>query len=120
NGGAAFAASKAYARTVAAFLAREHPDLVVDRQARDVRPGKVLVDWLQNDPFRSTVAPYSLRGTPTATVSTPVTWDEVEAVATGAAPADALAFGVDDVLARLEDAGDPFARALTSRQELTV
>jgi bifunctional non-homologous end joining protein LigD len=118
HGGAGFEASKAYARTVAAFLAREHRDLVVDRQARGARAGKVLVDWLQNDRFRSTVAPYSLRGTPTATVSTPVTWEEIASVASGDAPEEALAFDVDAVLGRLDDAGDLFAPVLSTRQSL--
>jgi bifunctional non-homologous end joining protein LigD len=63
NGTATFPEAKAYARTVAAFLARELPDSVIDRQSRSLRSGKVLVDWLQNDRFRSTVAPYSLRAT---------------------------------------------------------
>jgi bifunctional non-homologous end joining protein LigD len=118
NGGADFETTKAYARTVAAFLARERPDLVVDRQDRRLRSGKVLVDWLQNDRFRSTVAPYSLRATQEATVSAPVTWEEIRAVAEDDVPEDALAFGVDDVLARLEASGDPFRRVLELRQEL--
>jgi bifunctional non-homologous end joining protein LigD len=116
--GATFAASKASARSVAAALARDLPDRVVDRQARDLRGGKVLVDWLQNDRFRSTVAPYSLRATPEASVSTPVTWDEIAAVATGAADDSSLTFSVDDVLARIEAHGDLFAPVLELRQRL--
>jgi len=112
-----FDETKAYARTIAAFLRKERPDAVVDRQARELRPGKVLVDWLQNDRFRSTVAPYSLRATATPGVSTPVTWAEVEDVADGAAES-ALRFGLDDVLRRIERDGDLFAPALELRQEL--
>jgi bifunctional non-homologous end joining protein LigD len=117
NSPAGFDETKAYARTLAAFLADELHDLVVDRQARSIRAGKVLVDWLQNDRFRSTVAPYSLRATPVPRVSAPVGWDEVEAVADGA-PESALSFGVDDVLARVGLEGDPFSSVLTMRQTL--
>jgi bifunctional non-homologous end joining protein LigD len=112
-----FDETKAYARTMAAFLADELRNLVVDRQTRSIRQGKVLVDWLQNDRFRSTVAPYSLRATPVPRVSAPVAWDEIEAVADGE-PESALSFGVDDVLARIALDGDPFSGALTMRQTL--
>lgn len=118
NGGVAFDASKTYARTVAAFLAEELPDLVVDRQARGLRRGKVLVDWLQNDRFRSTVAPYSLRATPDATISTPLTWDEIAAAAVGDIEAGELAFHLDPVLERIERHGDLLAPVLTLRQGL--
>jgi bifunctional non-homologous end joining protein LigD len=118
DGLATFPEAKAYARTVAAFLASEAPDLVVDRQARALRSGKVLVDWLQNDRFRSTVAPYSLRATPTPNVSTPLEWSEVRAVAEGSADEAVLAFDVDEVLARVERDGDRFAPVLTMTQSL--
>ena len=120
NGGATFAEAKAYARTVAAFLVRELPERVVDRQARSLRAGRVLVDWLQNDRFRSNVAPYSLRATMLPQVSTPVDREEVRAVATGDAPEVSLVFGVDDVLARIEVDGDRFAPVLTLRQSFEV
>jgi bifunctional non-homologous end joining protein LigD len=112
-----FDETKAYARTLAAFLADDLGDLVVDRQARTLRPGKVLVDWLQNDRFRSTVAVYSLRATPAPRVSAPVTWEEIVAVAAGAPP-DALEFGLEDVLDRLDRFGDLFGDVLTQRQRL--
>lgn len=118
NGGATFDTTKTYARTVAAFLADELPDLVVDRQARGLRRGKVLVDWLQNDRFRSTIAPYSLRATPDATISTPVTWDEIAAAAAGDIEADELAFRLDRVLDRIERHGDLLAPVLSLQQRL--
>jgi bifunctional non-homologous end joining protein LigD len=114
---ASFDETKAYARTIAAFLVEELRGLVVDRQARELRAGKVLVDWLQNDRSRSTVAPYSLRATPSPLVSTPVTWDEVGEVADGG-PETAVEFGVDDVLARIERYGDLFEPVLRVRQRL--
>jgi bifunctional non-homologous end joining protein LigD len=107
-----FDAAKSYARTVAAALASELPTLVVDRQARTIRTGKVLLDWLQNDRFRSTVAPYSLRAVDPPAVSTPVTWDEVHAVGTGDVPPSSLSFGLEDVLRRTGSTGDLFEPAL--------
>jgi bifunctional non-homologous end joining protein LigD len=114
---ATFEETKAYARTVARFLAEEDPQRVVDRQAKELRAGKVLVDWLQNDRFRSTVAPYSLRATPNATVSMPVTWEEVESVAAGA-DESALEFPAPAALERIEERGDLFASVTTLRQRL--
>jgi len=115
---ATFDAAKSYARTVAAALASELPELVVDKQARTLRPGKVLLDWLQNDRFRSTVAPYSLRATDPPAISTPVTWDEVSAVASGDASASSLSFDLEDVLGRVASMGDLFAAALSDGARL--
>jgi bifunctional non-homologous end joining protein LigD len=100
--------SRALARAIAAELAAADPDLVSDSTRPRERSGKVFVDWLQNAPRRSTVAPYSLRATDVPLVSTPLSWDEVEdAVARGSA--EQLAFGPADVLARIERHGDLFA-----------
>ena len=115
-----FDAAKSFARTVAGALASELPQLVVDRQQRTLRTGKVLVDWLQNDRFRSTVAPYSLRATDPPSISTPVTWDEVAAVVAGGAPPTSLSFTLDDVLRRLESEGDLFSAALSAGSNLST
>ena len=115
NADASFDDTKRFARTVAAALASELPN-VVDRQTRALRAGKVLVDWLQNDRFRSTIAPYSLRATQPASVSTPVTWPEVEA----ASAEGELTFTVDDVVARLDAHGDLFEPVLSKRQTLPL
>ena len=119
NTAVTFDETKAYARTIASFLAREHSALVVDRQARHLRGGRVLVDWLQNDAFRSTVAPYSIRATRRPRLSAPVTWDEVRRVADDDAPPEALSFDLEAVLERLGRDGDLFAPVLTERQRLT-
>jgi bifunctional non-homologous end joining protein LigD len=110
---------KAFARGVAEALARRHPEAVVAEMEKSRRTGKVFVDWLQNDPTRQSVAPYSLRGLPWPTVATPVTWDEVEA-ACSRGRAETLTFLGDDVLARLERDGDLLAPALELRQTLPV
>ncbi|WP_410633073.1 non-homologous end-joining DNA ligase [Amycolatopsis sp. cmx-4-83] len=94
-----------YAKALADRLAAETPDLVVARMTKNLRPGKVFIDWSQNNPFKTTVAPYSLRGRDEPTVSTPVTWDEVRACR----HVSHLRFTAGDVLARVEDTGDLFA-----------
>jgi bifunctional non-homologous end joining protein LigD len=106
-----------YARALAQELSGETPDRVVWRMEKVLRPGKVLIDWSQNNPAKTTVAPYSLRARPDAPVSTPIGWDEVEAVLDGADPGS-LRFRTEDVLARVEDYGDLFDIAGTQRAVL--
>jgi bifunctional non-homologous end joining protein LigD len=103
-----------YARALAQRLEKEHPDLVVWNMKKEVRTGKVLVDWSQNNAAKTTIAVYSLRARPAPTVSTPVTWDEVTACED---PAD-LRFTSADVLARVAEHGDLFAPCLDGGQQL--
>src|SRR4051794_6855495 len=103
-----------YARQLAQRLEKEHPTLVVWNMKKELRTGKVLVDWSQNNSAKTTVAVYSLRARPAPTVSTPVTWDEVESCAD---PAD-LRFTSTDVLARVADMGDLFEPTLRGGQVL--
>ena len=100
--------TSAYAKGLAQRLEKEHPSLVVHRMTKALRPGKVLVDWSQNSAAKTTVSVYSLRARLRPTVSTPVTWAEVE----GCASPDDLVFTSDDVLARVEEHGDLFAPLL--------
>src|SRR3954468_23806314 len=79
--------TKPFARAVAELLEREKPALVVSNMKKSLRAGKVLVDWSQNDPHKTTVCVYSLRAKETPTVSTPVTWDEVATCARKRDPA---------------------------------
>jgi bifunctional non-homologous end joining protein LigD len=108
---------KAFARALAETLAQQRPDEVVAEMDKTRRTGKVLVDWLQNDPTRQTVAPYSLRGMPWPTVATPVTWKEVERAAADGS-AEALTFLAEHVLERVERSGDLFAGVLELEQDL--
>lgn len=98
----------AYARRLAERLEAAHPGLVVSRMTKSLRPGKVLIDWSQNSGTKTTVAPYSLRARPMQTVSTPVTWEEVEGCAD---PAD-LRFLAAEVLERIDRLGDLLAPLL--------
>jgi bifunctional non-homologous end joining protein LigD len=108
--------TKTFARSVALLLEREQPDAVTSVMARVKRAGKVFVDWSQNDFGKSTVAPYSLRGWDVPTVSMPVAWDEVSAVA-ASGRARELLFLADAALHRAA-AGDLFAPVLTVEQAL--
>ena len=114
---ATYAQTKTFARRVAEVLEQRFPQLVVSRMTRRLRAGKVLVDWSQNDDHKTTVTVYSVRARDRPTVSTPVSWDEVERCRDDANPA-ALTFDTDQVLARVRARGEEFALALTAGQEL--
>ena len=117
DGAATYDATKAFAHAVARALERAFPALVVERMQKSLRPGKVLVDWSQNDRNKTTVCAYSLRARSRPTVSTPVRWEELERAArTGRA--DALTFEAADVLARVARDGDLFAPVLSLAQRL--
>ena len=101
--------TSALAKVLAEALEQAHPDLVVSRMTKAVRPGKVFLDWSQNNAAKTTVSAYSLRARPRPTVSTPVSWDEVAACRA----AEDLVFTSDDVLDRVERHGDLFAGLLS-------
>jgi bifunctional non-homologous end joining protein LigD len=103
-----------FALAVAELLERVRPGEVTAVMRKDVRTGKVFVDWSQNSRHKTTVAVYSLRARARPTVSTPVTWDEVSAAAGG----EPLSFEAADVLERVAGHGDLFAPVLTVEQEL--
>jgi bifunctional non-homologous end joining protein LigD len=109
--------TKPFAQAVAQAMERSNPELVVSRMAKELRKGKVLVDWSQNDEHKTTVAVYSLRARERPTVSTPVDWDEVERAAEEG-DAELLRFESHEVVKRFEEDGDPFAPVLELRQEL--
>lgn len=94
--------ASALAKELAERLESDESELVVSRMTRALRPGKVLIDWSQNNAAKTTVAPYSLRAREQPTVSTPIAWDEVESCKR---PAD-LTFTAEDVLARVASSGD--------------
>lgn len=100
--------TSSYTKGLAQRLEKESPELVVHRMTKSLRDGKVLVDWSQNSAAKTTVSVYSLRAREHPTVSTPVTWEEVESCSK---PGD-LVFTSDDVLARVEEHGDLFAALL--------
>jgi bifunctional non-homologous end joining protein LigD len=97
--------ASAQAKAYAERLEEDKPDLVVSRMTKSLRAGKVLIDWSQNNGSKTTVAPYSLRARTHPTVSTPVTWEEVESCR----DVSDLIFTAPDVLTRVSAHGDLFA-----------
>lgn len=105
--------TKPFAHGVARLFEAQHPDLVVSVMKKELRKGKVFVDWSQNDRHKTTVAVYSLRARERPTVSTPLLWEEVEE-----GDSDALVFEAAVVLERAEEHADLFEAVLTLEQEL--
>src|SRR5580700_9694222 len=109
--------TKSFAHAVARLLEQEHPELVVSDMKKVVRTNKIFVDWSQNDQHKTTISVYSLRARERPTVSTPVTWDEVEQ-ALKKKDATLLVFEAKDVLARVEKMGDLFEPVQKLKQKL--
>jgi bifunctional non-homologous end joining protein LigD len=109
--------TSAFARGLAQLLERRRPELVVSDMKKTLRKGKVLVDWSQNAQFKTTVCVYSLRALARPTVSTPLVWDEVEAVVESGDPDD-LVFTAPEVLERVTERGDCWAGVLELEQRL--
>ncbi|MFI5954728.1 non-homologous end-joining DNA ligase [Cryptosporangium sp. NPDC051539] len=101
-----------YAKAVAQRLERADPDRVTSVMRKTLRPGKIFIDWSQNNTAKTTIAPYSLRARPAPTVSAPLHWDEVAACERP----EELVFTFGDVLARVADDGDLFAELLTAER----
>lgn len=117
NSDVTYAQTKPFARRVAEAMEQRMPELVVSRMTKRLRPGRVLVDWSQNDAHKTTVSVYSVRARERPTVSAPVSWDEVQACH-DAEDAGMLTFDSEDVLARVASGGDPFAMLLSVAQTL--
>lgn len=117
NTSVAYDDTKGFARTLAEMLERQHPDRVTSVMRKDLRKGKVFIDWSQNDDHKTTVSVYSLRAKERPTVSTPVTWDEVERSLKKRDP-KLLTFESHEVLARIDKHGDLFAPVQTIKQKL--
>jgi len=117
NTSVSYEETKTLALNVAHALEAELPKLVVSSMSKSLRPGKVFVDWSQNDDHKTTICVYSLRAREQATVSTPVTWDEVEECARRRQP-QVLAHDAAQVLRRVEERGDLFAPVLRKKQKL--
>ena len=109
--------TKPLARAIAQLLEKQTPKEVVSKMKKVERKGKVFVDWSQNHRRKTTIAVYSLRARERPTVSTPVTWEEVEHAAKKE-DADSLVFEAKDVLKRIERDGDLFEPVLKLKQEL--
>jgi bifunctional non-homologous end joining protein LigD len=112
-----YEATKMFSHALAQLLEHDHRDLVLSEMSKQARTGKVFVDWSQNDEHKTTVAVYSLRAREHPTVSTPVTWEEVER-AWKKKDAGRLVFEAPQVVARVEKMGDLFEPVLELKQRL--
>ncbi len=112
-----FEATKLFAHALAQLLEHDHPKEVLSEMSRQARTGKVFVDWSQNDEHKTTIGVYSLRAREHPTVSTPVTWDEVERTHKKK-DANLLVFEAAKVIARFEKLGDLFEPVLEMKQAL--
>jgi bifunctional non-homologous end joining protein LigD len=117
NSAVDYTVTKPFARRIAELLEQRMPQLVVSRMTKRLRPGRVLVDWSQNDAHKTTVNVYSLRARERPTVSTPLRWEEVSSCRESGDPAR-LTFDSEQVLARVAEHGDLFADALSLEQGL--
>jgi bifunctional non-homologous end joining protein LigD len=117
NSVASYGQTKPLSRRIAELLEQRLPELVVSRMTKRLRPGKVLVDWSQNDAHKTTVTVYSVRARERPTVSTPVRWEEVEGCRAAGDP-ELLSFDTYDVLARIGRHGDLFAPVESLKQRL--
>ena len=118
NGKATYEDTRPFAQALAQLIAKQTPDEVLAKMGKKTdRSGKVLIDWYQNNERKTTIAVYSLRARERPTVSTPVTWEEVEAVA-DSGDGSTLVFEAGDVIERIEEQGDLFAPVLELEQQL--
>lgn len=109
--------TKALSHALAEYLERDHPDLVVSKMAKALRKGKIFVDWSQNDEHKTTICVYSMRAKEQPTVSTPVTWEEVEKCLRKK-DAKSLVFRYDQTLARVKKMGDLFEEVEKLKQRV--
>jgi bifunctional non-homologous end joining protein LigD len=110
--------TRPFGQALAQIVAKQTPDTVLAKMGKKTdRSGKLLIDWYQNNERKTTISVYSLRARERPTVSTPVTWDEVEAVAESG-DGSILVFEAGDVLERIEQHGDLFAPVLELKQKL--
>jgi bifunctional non-homologous end joining protein LigD len=119
NSGAGYDRVKPFAQAIAQLLERDHPDLIVSVMEKSRRKKKVFIDWSQNTASKTTVAVYSVRALDNPSVSTPITWDELDN-ALSANDASLLRFGPEEALERVDRHGDLHSPVLDLRQELPV
>jgi bifunctional non-homologous end joining protein LigD len=112
-----YESTKTFAHALAQLLEHDHRDMVVSDMKKQIRTGKVFVDWSQNDEHKTTIAVYSLRARERPTVSAPVTWEEVER-AHKKKDANLLVFEAKLTVSRVEKLGDLFSPVLELRQRL--
>jgi bifunctional non-homologous end joining protein LigD len=110
--------TRPFGQALAQIVAKQTPETVLAKMGKKTdRSGKLLIDWYQNNERKTTISVYSLRAREHPTVSTPITWEEVEATAESG-DGSGLVFKAGDVLERIEEHGDLFAPVLELKQKL--
>ncbi|HTK95697.1 MAG TPA: hypothetical protein VL382_08660, partial [Terriglobales bacterium] len=117
NTAVSYEQTKPFAHAMARLMEAAHPEKVVSDMKKALRTNKIFVDWSQNDDYKTTVNVYSLRAKERPTVSTPITWNEVEKCLKKGDP-ELLVFTSDDTLKRVEKHGDLFESVLKLKQKL--
>jgi len=117
NSPTSYDVTKPFAHALARLLENEHRDFVVSDMKKELRVGKVFVDWSQNDEHKTTISVYSLRAREHPTVSTPVKWEEVEQTLKKK-DATLLVFEAGQVLDRVQKMGDLFEPLEKLKQKL--
>ena len=110
--GPGWAETKQFARSVAGELANTCPDRYTINNRKDVRGGRIFIDYLRNDETASAVAAYSVRARPGAPVSLPIDWKELARLKAGDA------FHIEDALQRRKDPWADMTRAGVQRLPL--
>lgn len=110
--GPSWAEAKNFARAVAEVLAKAEPDRFTINSRKDVRTGRIFIDYLRNDETASAIAAYSVRARPGAPVSMPIDWRELSRLMSGDA------FSMKDALKRRRDFWADFAKARRQRLPL--
>src|SRR6516165_3186591 len=112
-----FEATKSFARALAITMQQAYPNRIVHDMKKNLREGKVLIDWSQNDPGKTTVNVYSLRARARPFTATPLQWDEVSRYVKKG-DSESFFLEAEEVLARVKKEGDLFADLLRLRQKL--
>jgi len=113
-----YAQTRSFAQAAAKHLEKAHPKLIVSEMAKNLRHGKVFIDWSQNSDFKTTIGVYSLRANNDQPfVSAPVSWEELAEVQESG-NANSLRFGPEQVIKRAQSDGDLFASLLNTKQTL--
>ncbi|MEN6385937.1 MAG: non-homologous end-joining DNA ligase [Phycisphaerales bacterium] len=113
-----FEQTGSFAKTVAQIMEKHFPDLVVSKMNKDLRKGKVFVDWSQNSRHKTTATVYTLRARSQPTVSMPVSWQDIENALKNNSP-DKLIYTAEHAIKKVQKDGDIFNDVLTLRQSLS-
>jgi bifunctional non-homologous end joining protein LigD len=106
-----FEAARSICEMVGRHLLKEHPKEITMEWATQKRTGKIFIDYNMNVRGKTLNVAYSPRGAPGAPVSMPLSWEQLET-------AEPLHFTINNVLSRLEKAGDRWHDALSVKQSL--